>query len=1215
MSRALVLRRNVIAVLATLCALAGALAFASTPATAKTVHAFSSSFTGSGANALFEPSGVALNNQTGDVYVVDKGHNRVEEFNATGTAVLAEFNGSVGPPQPFSSPEAIAVDNSGSGVDPSKEDVYVADTGHKVIDKFSSIGLYEGQLTGTCASPGTCPGSVLPFGELRGVAVDPQGNVWVYEGEGHVDEFSDTGSFVKTFATGRGAQLGLAVDSSDNLYVACCGGSVAKFSSTGVELVEFGGYNTSALAIDAATNNPFVDQASSIEEYGPFGEPYYGAPVEVFPSEGLSESDGIAVSDAGTVYATQRAAGSVEIFNEVPFPVVGAEPVSNRAVRSVTLNGTVNPEGVEVTSCEFEYGTEAGVYPQREPCSQTLPLTGSAPVPVSANLAGLTPDTTYHYRLAATNADNLTEATPDQEFTTRGAGITDESVKNVEPTATLQARINPNESETTYHFEYDTSPYNTSASHGTSLPVPAADIGSGTSPVPVSVRLAGLQPGTSYYYRVVAVSELAPGVFETFDGPDKVFTTPTPQVEAHGEKGCANEQLRSEQPFGLVLPDCRAYEQVSPLNKNDHDIAGPEGNVGTTLVRASVSGEAITYDSFGSFAGPVGSRLNSRYVSRRGAGGWSTQNITPPYSSLEFNPHAPYNTLVFTPDLSKGVVLNEDPPLTSDASAGCANLYLADIANSSYQLVTPGGPCSEPYHFYEEPEVQGASTDLSHIVLTPFGVEAGPLFEWVNGSLSLVSVDSGGTLMPAEIGSGNFGNQGVIVHSDRWRAVSNDGSRVFFTGVLGLGIEEAGQLYVRENQATTVKVSASQRTTADPLGPQRAEYLGASVDGSKVFFDSRAELTNDANTGKEDNAANLYEYDLEKPVGERLTDLTVDTNVGDLKGAAVLGLVTAGEDGSYVYFVAEGVLAGAAVSGQPNLYLSHNGGTPSFIATLAPGEVPERDSRDWDAGTGGPDNHTVRITPDGTHLAFLSEKSLTGYDNTDANTGKADRQVFSYDAVSGSLSCVSCNPSGAQPVGSSNLSDSEGSTGKETFYYTTRNFSTDGSRLFFQSYDALVPHASNGRQNVYEYQGGHVYPISNGAGNFDSHFMDASPSGNDVFIVTADQLLPQDTDFRVDVYDAKVGGGFPVSVSPPACDNSDSCKPPVSPQPAIFGAPASATFSGVGNLAPVVAVKPAVKPKPKQCKKGFVKKHGKCVKKKTKKKTKRSSRHSKKGRK
>jgi hypothetical protein len=82
-----------------------------------------------------------------------------------------------------------------------------------------------------------------------------------------------------------------------------------------------------------------------------------------------------------------------------------------------------------------------------------------------------------------------------------------------------------------------------------------------------------------------------------------------------------------------------------------------------------------------------------------------------------------------------------------------------------------------------------------------------------------------------------------------------------------------------------------------------------------------------------------------------------------------------------------------------------------------------------------------------------------------------------------------------------------------------------------------------------------------------------------VFIATADRLLPQDAGLRNAVYDARVDGGYPVSVAPPACDNADACKAPVSSQPAVFGAPASATFSGPGSLAPVVS-KPAVKPKP-----------------------------------
>ncbi len=198
--------------------------------------------------------------------------------------------------------------------------------------------------------------------------------------------------------------------------------------------------------------------------------------------------------------------------------------------------------------------------------------------------------------------------------------------------------------------------------------------------------------------------------------------------------------------------------------------------------------------------------------------------------------------------------------------------------------------------------------------------------------------------------------------------------------------------------------------------------------------------------------------------------------------------------------------------------------------------------------------------------------------------------------------CASCNPSGARPTGPSSL-------GHNGIMYRARDF-TEAGALFFDSSDALVPHASDGLQNVYEYENGHVYAISNVAGGEESLFMDASPDGDNVFFATADQLVTQDRDNRVDVYDARVDGGFPVSVSPPPCDNGDSCKPPASPQPAAFGAPASATFSGAGNPPSAAVAKPAVKVKSKKqgCRTGFVKRHGKCIAKaKPRKRTKKST--------
>jgi hypothetical protein len=724
---------------------------------------------------------------------------------------------------------------------------------------------------------------------------------------------------------------------------------------------------------------------------------------------------------------------------------------------------------------------------------------------------------------------------------------------------------------------------------------------------------------------------------------------------AHAQAPCPNEQLRAEQPYGLRLPDCRAYEMVSPLEKNDYDATAALYDA----ARASLSGEALTWESQGSFANAEGHQFLNQYISRRGADGWSTQSITPPYTAYYTTLNDPYGTLAFTPELLEGIA-ETDVPLIGEALPEYENLYLADLASTptTYRLVTNGTPYGLARHqiVLDQPEVAGVSTDLSHVVYT----EAEHVSEWVNGKLSLTSVTPEGEPMEsARAGGGQQAGRDFTPNSDNdsWRSVSADGSRVFFTGPnTATDITPDRQLYVRENGTSTVEVSKSQRTPEDPAGPQSAHFQGASVDGSRVFFTSCAKLTDDATAaagpkgasacfpGEPGTGDDLYEYDLETGV---LTDLTVDKltaeKLGDPDGAQVLGVVDISEDGSYVYFVAEGTLTTGEnaedkepVSKEPNLYVAHfedGSWTTKFVATLAPptsyfgarGGQKGGDSEDWDES---PALNSVRETPDGTHLAFLSTRSLTGYDNqpaepadcTENEVSAPCREVFSYDAIRGKLVCVSCNPSGERPIGPSSWEErQEFPTALQG--YTPRNYSENGGRLFFDSDDALVPHDSNGRQDVYEWEQdgeggcgeveGCIYPISDVAGNYESFFLDASPSGNDVFFATEDQLVPSDTDFHVDVYDARIDGGFPVSAEPPSCANGDSCKGPVSPQPGVFGVPASATFSGAGNLAPVPAVAPAVKPTPttkSKCKKGFTRKRGKCVRKKASKSSVRSTR-------
>jgi hypothetical protein len=382
-----------------------------------------------------------------------------------------------------------------------------------------------------------------------------------------------------------------------------------------------------------------------------------------------------------------------------------------------------------------------------------------------------------------------------------------------------------------------------------------------------------------------------------------------------------------------------------------------------------------------------------------------------------------------------------------------------------------------------------------------------------------------------------------------------------------------------------------------------------------VFFTSKAELTENAYTGPAGNAPNLYEYELASEPGQpgRLTDLTVDES-GD--GAGVLGVVQISEEGQYVYFVAKGALKGPhgeilrsglgsePVAGGDNLYLAHEGRT-SFITTLAATDI-----NDWEKGglapadEAGPEGNTAVVNPSGTRLAFISEDSLTGYDNHDAVSGKPDAEIYLYDAETSGLVCASCNPTGARPVGPSTLG-----TSQPIALYRARNLLEDGA-LFFDSSDALVPHSSDGRQNVYEYENGRTYAISNVAGGGESFFMDASASGGDVFFASADRLLPQDTSNNIAVWDARVDGGFPVTAAAPACTTAEACRVASAPAPAVFGTPPSATFSGPGN---VITRSPAVvKPKPTKktvkCKKGLVKnKKDKCVRKKSKKKAERAT--------
>jgi hypothetical protein len=565
------------------------------------------------------------------------------------------------------------------------------------------------------------------------------------------------------------------------------------------------------------------------------------------------------------------------------------------------------------------------------------------------------------------------------------------------------------------------------------------------------------------------------------------------------------------------LPDGRVYELVSPTNKNGGDVGGEDDNgaLASGLAESSVSGSAITYASFASFGDAQSAKLVTQYLSTRGPTGWSTHALAPPAASaavIVTTPVSPYH--LFTPELTAGVLDWTSPALAPEAPVDLDNLYVHTLESLTYQLVTTVAPPSPTPVDYAVKFV-GASSDLTHVVfeandaLTPGApANAQSVYEWTDGGLRLVSVLPGpGEVAAAGAGAGD-GHDGTFAN-----AVSADGSRIFWT-------DENGQLYVREDGASTVQLNASQRTPS--LGEGSTVFRAATPDGAQVFFTDETPLTN----GPQDNGG-LYAYDF---ANGTLTDLTPD-GAGSPGVEGVLGTST---DGHSVYFVATAALAAGGVAGDNNLYLARDGAL-TFIAALS-----HEDGSDW---TQQFDQRTARVTSDGEYLAFMSDAPLTGYDNLDANTGKADTEVFVYDAGTGELACASCNPSGARPVGAAWV-PTAGSTG-----YLPRYISEDGQRVFFNSSDALLPSASNGLQNVYEYEHGNVYLISSGTSDGLSTFADASANGDDVFFTTRSQLVPEDRDAGSDMYDARVGGGFPVPPAPPAPCQGEGCRGPVSAPP------------------------------------------------------------------
>jgi hypothetical protein len=612
--------------------------------------------------------------------------------------------------------------------------------------------------------------------------------------------------------------------------------------------------------------------------------------------------------------------------------------------------------------------------------------------------------------------------------------------------------------------------------------------------------------------------------------------------------------------FGLAasaqaagLPDGRGYEFVSP-GLNNSSVSPVKG-------RALADGSAVQFIAIDPPLNSEGGSVANLTVSRHEAGGWATKAFAPPVREGSTG-YLSFATAEISPDLTRVVDLSDQPLAGPNPPSG-QNFYYRH-ADGTYSLITTAGAPLIPFvNFYSSPQMTWASKDFTHVYFQPTvgqlpedpkaGENPGNTYEWTTaGDLRLVGILPG----PAQTPAPNGAVLAVATNNDvpALDPVSANGEYVLWNEGQFLGHASAqSQLFLREHGQETVEVSASQRSLEpDPNPPAIPTAIGITADGSQVLFISSSELTNDAFTGRSggtatDAGADLYSYDV---ASGDLTDLTVDANPADeATGANVQSVVGATSDASFVYFVATGDLAAGATSGVPNLYALHDGEV-RFIASN-----PQLASE-----------NPLYLTPDGRHAAFVSRASLTGYDNVNPSSAEAEPEVFEY-TFGGGIECASCRPDGSPPTGAASFATASGGYLSGLSTYRPRSLSDDGSRVFFQSTDKVLPAASNGLANVYEYEGGQVHLISPGDGDSPSGLIDVSASGDDVFFATHGELVPTGEGSASAVYDARVGAISPDLVSPQCSGEGCLDQPGARPELLVGG---STQVDAAGRVAVTV---------------------------------------------
>jgi hypothetical protein len=917
-------------------------------------------------------------------------------------------------------------------------------------------------------------------------------------------------------------------------------------------------------------------------------------------------------------------------------PVPGGVEVLGVSGTSARVHSNVFPDGFE-TRWRFEYEASLGKLEDGEGLSGsegTITLLEAEATPFDAGvsiegeLSGLSAGGTYYVRVFVEDEPELglrlSVASGGVGFESAGGPVVSTFVVHAVHGGSVRVLggVVAHGYDTHYYFQYVGLEEYDSGGWGKAVSAPPVDVGAGEfvqgKGFPTSVvgeDLAGLQAGGSYVYRLVATNSspgnpVVDGAVETLTVPAVASATGSGGEPVAGGAGCVNEAFRSG--ASAVLPDCRAYEQVTPVDKQGSQEIFSYGikfsGTGALPISEGVAeGEGLVLQNPLVDWGSAASDGQGPYffARSRSGSGWLMK-------AAAVQPETGVNVVkpeLYSADQSRFAF-----------ETGVETVVGEQSATVEYKVGPVGGPYTLVAVVPRKDLLEGldgwvaASQDFSKLILQvadhslpgihSTGMTAGnDLYEYVGGQLRQVNVTGSGSTISA-IGScgaviahGHEGGEGGVKSSPR--AVSVDGSRVFFEEVPGSDCSEPSHLYMRVDGNQTVDI-----------GPY--EFLAASADGSLLLL-----VKNNNGTSE------IFSYDTETAAVKPLKGFVVG-------GELLAPLVSA--DLSTVYFSSEERLTGTeapalapgAVGNQKvvNLYrYSIATETLSFIAQT------ERISEQYSSADGR------YFYFDSGGVGGLPGGSPDPLRNNGGSTKLDGHQVYRFDGVEDVVECLSCaSPFDPEPrtgafygvdQGSGTLDTQDGAPGKVVS-------SENGDFAFFETPAALVPQDIDGEiapetiegqsehqsfeentsvsSDVYEWRGGGVDGcvrlqgclslLTSGSGGFLNLLIGSTESGNDVFIYTNSQLVLGDNDTAGDIYDVRIDGGFPPPPPSPVECEGDACSTPVSPP--IDSTPSSFTFSGTGKLTPnpPVVVKPKKKPAVKCVKRKPA--HAKCAKAKPK---------------